>query len=912
MSTTLLAQTETTPFLFARTKLRPPRPRGDTLQRPRLVATLQQAVANARLALVSAPAGYGKTTLVADAVSQLPNTRVVWLTVDSEDDEPIRFLSAFTAALQPITPPFAHAAAGILAGAGQGDQRDPILLGRAVMTALINELFEDEKPLCLVIDDLHYVTNEHVHAALNFLIDRLPPTVTVVIATRHDPPLTLAQLRAKREMVELRLEELRFSEDEAMALLQQQVGLRLNRDEITALMQRTDGWVAGMILLSASLSRLDSAKARSAFLAQLQQSNRYIFDYLAEAVFAREEASTRAFLVATALLDELSVEVCAAVSQRPDAEQILADLYRRNLFLIGAEMPGQLSYRYHDLFRDFLQERARREPAERLREWHVRAAQAIAQPARKVHHFLLGNAWNEAADVIEQVAPALIQQGWANLVRRWIRQLPETLVDQRPRLAYWLGVSAFADWDMHEARRRLTQARAGLHGKGRTAEETTVLLELALCLAGMTLNEEAAQLLAEIGERSLTLVQQIQMGAVKLYLALERADAPQILATGAALIAEVEKNPEPAALTVLAVTMHYPWLMEPGGLPNIERLATLYQRHATQNPMLEAMAHVWFSRAARLRGDWEKAIDEMAKAQAISQRVGGSFNITSEAGDNGVSLAFLGRDAEADQEMAAWLTELRAQSSWSVVWSALAFYLYANARWNQGRDGECAALYQEMLAAINPSQRAYSVVMREMVRGLLQLTAGNYTDAAETFYGASTHPKAMPSLVHHSQTMLAHTYYLQGKDGQALELFTAVLAVYAAEQTPGAIRIMGPRLVEPLLALAVTGHRHADFARGILAVITPNHPALAAAPVPPPQAIPAKSFRIPDTGEILTEREIEVLRLIARGADNATIATEMIVSIHTVKTHVAHVLGKLGVSSRTAAAIKARELGLAK
>ncbi len=792
MSTTLLAQTETTPFLFARTKLRPPRPRGDTLQRPRLVATLQQAVANARLALVSAPAGYGKTTLVANAVSQLPNTRVVWLTVDGEDDEPLRFLSAFTAALQPITPPFAHAAAGILAGAGQGDQRDPILLGRAVMTALINELFEDETPLCLVIDDLHYVTNEHVHAALNFLIDRLPSTVTVVIATRHDPPLTLAQLRAKREMVELRLEELRFSEDEAIALLQQQVGLRLNRDEITALMQRTDGWVAGMILLSASLSRIDSAKARSAFLTQLQQSNRYIFDYLAEAVFAREEASTQAFLVATALLDELSVAVCAAVSQRPDAEQILADLYRRNLFLIGAEMPGQLSYRYHDLFRDFLQERARREPAERLREWHVRAAQAIAQPARKVHHFLLGNAWDEAADVIEQVAPALIQQGWANLVRRWIRQLPATLVDQRPRLAYWLGVSAFADWDMHEARRWLTQARAGLHGKGRTAEETTVLLELALCLAGMTLNDEAAQLLAEIDERPLTLVQQIQMGAVKLYLALERADAPQILATGAALIAAVEKNPEPAALTVLAVTMHYPWLMEPGGLPNIERLAKLYQRHASQNPMLEAMAHLWFSRAARLRGDWEKAIDEMAKAQAISQRVGGSFNITSEAGDNGVSLAFLGRAAEADQAMAAWLTELRVQNSWSVVWSALPFYLYANARWNQGRDGECAALYQEMLAAINPSQRAYSVVMREMVRGLLQLTAGNYTDAAETFYGASTHPHAMPSLVHHSQTMLAHTYYLQGKDDQALELFTPVLAVYAAEQTPGAIRIMGP------------------------------------------------------------------------------------------------------------------------
>lgn len=451
MSTTPPAHVEPAPFLFARTKLRPPRLRNDTLSRPRLVETIRRSVANARLALVSAPAGYGKTTLVANAVSQLPETQIAWVTLDTEDNDLLRFLSAFAAALQPITSGFANAAVGMLAGAGRGDQRDPILLGRAVMTALINELFEEETPLCIVIDDLHYVVNQEVHAALNFLIDRLPPTVTVVIATRHDPPLALSQLRAKREMVELRLEELRFTNDETSVWFNTHLGLTLSQSEVAALMQRTDGWAAGMTLLSASLSRIDSSAARTVFLDQLQRSNRYIFDYLAESVFAREEAATRDFLVATSILDELSIDVCAAVSQRADAEEILDDLYHRNLFLIGSESAGQIAYRYHDLFRDFLQERTQREPEERLHEWHVRAARAIAQPARKVQHFLLGKALNEAAEVIEQVAPALIQQGWANLVRGWIRQLPATLVDQRPRLAYWLGTSAFADWDMTEA-----------------------------------------------------------------------------------------------------------------------------------------------------------------------------------------------------------------------------------------------------------------------------------------------------------------------------------------------------------------------------------------------------------------------------------------------------------------------------
>lgn len=382
-------QTDTSPFLFTRMKLRPPRLRGDILPRPRLVDAIRQAIANVRLALVSAPAGYGKTTLVADAVSQLPATRIVWLTVEEEDDEPFRFFSAFAAALQGILPHFAQSTSGLLAAGGMSSQREPLTVGRAMMTGLINELFEEEQPLLLILDDLHYVVNATIHTTLDFLIERLPPHVTMIITTRHDPPL--AQLRARRELVELRLEELRFTPEETVALLNQHFGLALAVSELTLLMERTEGWAAGMTLITAALQRIQGTTARLAFFEQVAQSNRYLFDYLAEAVLGREEPATRDFLIATSILDLLTPTLCGAVTEVTNADQMLDQLYRRNLFLIGLEGWGsveQTSYRYHDLFRTFLHDRAQRAAPETLRGWHRRAAQAADRPAQKIQLYL--------------------------------------------------------------------------------------------------------------------------------------------------------------------------------------------------------------------------------------------------------------------------------------------------------------------------------------------------------------------------------------------------------------------------------------------------------------------------------------------------------------------------------------------
>jgi LuxR family maltose regulon positive regulatory protein len=501
-------QTDTSPFLFARTKLRPPRLRSDTLPRPRLVGMIRQAVANARLVLVSAPAGYGKTTLVASAVTQLPDTRICWLTVDEDDDEPSRFFSAFAAAWQGLLPQFAQSTSGLLAAGGMSPQRDPLTVGRAMMTGLVNELFDDEQPLLLILDDLHYVVNETIHATLNFLIERLPPHVTMIITTRHDPPLALAQLRARRELVELRLEELRFTPDETVALLNQHFGLALASSELTLLMERTEGWAAGMTLITAALQRIHGTTARLAFFEQIAQSNRYLFDYLAEAVLGREEPATRDFLIATSILDVLTPTLCEAVTGVTNAGQMLEQLYRRNLFLIGLDGWGsveQANYRYHDLFRTFLHDRAQRAGVETIRGWHRRAAQAVERPADKIQHFLQAAEWEEAALVIEQDGPQLINEnGWQPL-SAWINQLPDSLRTSRPRLHYLLGVLATGRWDLRAALDHLQRAVHLLEGQAESDQQGKALGEALVRLSVTHYFLGNAVSAAQLTERALAL-----------------------------------------------------------------------------------------------------------------------------------------------------------------------------------------------------------------------------------------------------------------------------------------------------------------------------------------------------------------------------------------------------------------------
>lgn len=389
---------------FARTKLHPPRSRGDLLPRPRLAGALRAAIGSARLALISAPAGSGKTTLLASLTRihvgagapadpssfLLPPSSFAWLSLDEHDDEPARFLHALTAAVRQLAPAAGAAALALL------DTPAPVApeLAEAVAEALVDDLFEFVAgPAALVLDDLHTLSHPAIFAALERLIDLLPPEVTVVAATRHDLPLPLARWRVRGELAEFHFGDLRFSRDEAAALISARVGDAIDPDELVALHERTEGWAAGLGLLVSSLERIGSSGERARFLAGLERLDRSLYDYLAAEVLERQDPFVRMFLIETAVLQELTLDLCAAVTGREDAATILDELYRRNLFLVALDEDPRRAigtpagarpsptYRYHDLFRQFLRDRLRRDAPEWAASIELRAARAAAAVA---------------------------------------------------------------------------------------------------------------------------------------------------------------------------------------------------------------------------------------------------------------------------------------------------------------------------------------------------------------------------------------------------------------------------------------------------------------------------------------------------------------------------------------------------
>ncbi len=446
------------------TKLFAPVRRPQLVARPRLLEKLDGTLdAGHRLTLVSAPAGYGKTTVLGEWLIQLDrrraNARIAWLSLDEGDNDLSRLIAHVVAALQGV---------GLDVDAALSESLH-IAPTSATLTALVNEVTRSgdqtpERQWILVLDDYHAIEASEVHEAVNFLLDHFPNRLHLLLATRSDPPLPLARLRSRGQLTEVRAADLRFSPPEAREFLTRVMGLHITAADVDALERRTEGWIAGLQLAALSLRGIPDRGGLADFIETFTGSNRFVIDYLADEVLARQSVEIRDFMLRTAILTQLTGPLCDAVTGGSDGTRILQDLERGNLFLVPLD-DRRCWYRYHHLFADVLRARLLAEHRDEVPELHQRASvwyHSHYLAADAVRHSLTAKDFDRAAYLIEETLPELRRNRQDNMLLAWIRTLPESVVRRSPVLSIMSGWSLMMSGDLDAMEHRLDEAEAAL------------------------------------------------------------------------------------------------------------------------------------------------------------------------------------------------------------------------------------------------------------------------------------------------------------------------------------------------------------------------------------------------------------------------------------------------------------------
>ncbi len=448
-----------TPLL--ETKLYRPGPRPGLVPRPRLIEQLDRG-ATSKLTLVSAPAGFGKSRLLAEWLAgtsaSAGENSAAWLALDSGDNDPVTFWSYVVAALRTVAPGVGANELELLAS----PQPPPIPM---VLTTLLNDVGATGSDIVLVLDDYHLVDSLEIQNAMAFLLDHLPPRLHLVIASRADPAVPLARLRARGELVEVRAADLRFTPDEAAAYLNEVMGLELTAADVAALEGRTEGWIAALQLAALSMQGRDDV---AGFIAGFAGDDRYIVDYLAEEVLQRQPSQVRDFLLHTSVLERLNGTLCDAVTEQGGGKAMLESLDRGNLFLVALDDRRQW-YRYHHLFADVLRARLTEASPELVDVLHRRASDWFAdhdEPSEAIRHAIAGHQFDRAAELVELTVPTMLRDRQEAQLRSWIELLPEELLPDRPVLSNGYVAALLSTGTIEGVDRHLRDAERWLDSSG--------------------------------------------------------------------------------------------------------------------------------------------------------------------------------------------------------------------------------------------------------------------------------------------------------------------------------------------------------------------------------------------------------------------------------------------------------------
>lgn len=880
-----------------RTKFLPPKVGEDVLPRRDLIKALRAAILGHRLTLLAAPAGSGKTTTVALLHKQYPELLLVWLMLDADDNDPTGFITLLLAGIERALPDYAQEVRSLLARQGSTGPSP-----QHTVAALINSILDrDPTPLVLVLDDLHLIQNTAVLDILNYMLEHLPPMMHVVATTRRRPALTLARLRARGQLAEFHLPDLSFSMEETATLLNDQFRLDLSHSALQRIQIQSEGWIAGLHLLASSLSQIERTADRHAFNKQFGQRNRFIFDILAEEVLDRQPVDIRAFLLQTSILPELTPGLCAAVTGRADTEDVLEELLRRNLFLItvtqGTSATAETVYRYHALFAEFLQQRLTREAPEKVTILHRRAADASTVAARAIFHYLAAAAWPEAAAVIEEHGPELLEVGLLDRLQSWLEAIPDGVRERRPWSNYLLAMCYSDRGDFSSALPHLHLAEQQFAAGSDEVGETATLAALAYAYMGLHDFDRVARYLSGLLQRPLSPYEEVRTRINRAWLAVFQNDWDEVDAEVEQAIHIALEADDRGAFNVLAHQLREPLTLGARGVTLIEYYCrTVLERVDEEMSVVHAGSYALLGAIHLLRGELDQALNKARQAAKISRQLGGFSWLEMEV--DRVELGFALIRGRYDVHEGYWQERLPSYETTGLrQWLICYLFQRARALWLQDRRHDLRRLAERASVTQVDHEPPESHLFRYAIQSLVSMIDGD-PEAAEialqTAIGLQAQSR-QSRFFGDPRLLLARLFRDRRRLQDALAVLKPLLREWAETNTPGWLLQEGHYVI-PLLRLAEAEGLETDFARHTLSLMSAEQ---ATRPV-----------TLPGGDEHLTPREVEVLQQIMTGASNGEIAANLVISEWTVKSHVSSILSKMEVASRTEAAARAHELGI--
>jgi LuxR family transcriptional regulator, maltose regulon positive regulatory protein len=888
------------------TKLTFPQRRQAVVSRSRLIERLNAGI-ESKLILVSAPAGFGKTTLITDWIANTGRP-VAWLSLDEGDNDPALFMEYFVAALRKVKPKIGASAMRLFRSSQQ-------FTARTILTDLINEICTLSIHFLLVLDDYHAIKNKSIHSTLDYLIDNMPQNMHLAILTRSDPPLHLSHLRGRGQLIELRASDLRFTIEEVGKFLNQVMSLNLSKEEISSLDARSEGWIAGLQMAAISLKdRTD----KSEFIAAFSGSNRNIMDYLFEEVFERQTADIQSFMLQTSILEQLTGPLCDAVTGRNDSGVILENMQKTDLFVLSLDEENRW-YRYHHLFADLLLHNLKIAQPHLIPLLYERASLWYEQndlSAPAIEHALLGQNFALAASLIIRHAETTLVHGELATLRRWIHTLPAENINASPILIVF---QVLAELWLHEGPLKREEARlqkvVELDPQGQDNGPLLTVQAILTTAQGNTRRsvELAQQALAVLPAES-TFWRSVAIPCLGQF-SLLRGELPAIPAAISLYNEAVRTAKKTGNLftTVLALRRLAETYIAAGQLHIAENcyqsIVDLAVDSQGKSLPLASFGLIGLGNLAREWHEMDEAVALLDRGIRLADGKLGSWQL-----EGYVNLARLkamqGLTAEADQLIAkAW--QLAAESP-----DSKQFELFVTAHeipLNLRRRNLAAAISWAREHSLNRTGISlsngelerksilgyYASELEQITLARVNLAQGLPADALkilEIVSGFAEELKRTGVLVE-VQMLEALAYKALDNPRKSLDLLEKSLSLAEPEGYVSLFVEEGNPMAR-LLYEAAQQKIKPEYVHRLLEAFPRRTPE---------SAQPAVHSGI---AEPLSDRELKVLDLLARGFSNKEIASHLSIEVRTVKWHTGNIFGKLNVKNRNQAVVRARELNV--